>query len=153
MPARLFMCIGAVESNVPGFEKLTKTLRDHASSFLQVESRVLENTGHSGTKGEGFARGLQFVFQRPALKLSSNVLSKYVGMYQFENGMPVDIKQENGSLVAYAHSNKIPLYAASESDFYSTAAFLNVHFKNDEKGNVMGFQLDRYGSSEFVKRK
>jgi len=152
-PARLFMCIGAVESNVPGFEKLTKTLSDHATSSLQIQSRILENTGHSGTKGEGFARGLQFVFQRPALQLSSNILSKYVGMYQFDNGMPVDIKQENGSLVAYAHGSKIPFYAASESDFYSTAVFLNVHFKKDGKGNVAGFQLDRYGSSEFVKRK
>jgi predicted alpha/beta superfamily hydrolase len=152
-PARLFMCIGGAESNVPGFEKLTKTLRDHATSSLQIESRVLENTGHSGTKGEGFARGLQFVFQRPSLKLSSNVLNKYVGGYEFDNGMAVDVKQENGMLVAFVHSNRITLYASSETDFYSTAGFINVHFKKDEKGNVQGFQLDRYGSSEFVKRK
>ena len=152
-PARLFMCIGGVESNLPGFEKLSKTLRDHAGPSLQIESRILENTGHSGTKGEGFARGLQFVFQRPSLKLSSSVLNKYVGRYEFDNGTAVDIKQEKESLVAYVQGNQIPFYASGESDFYSTAAFLNVHFKKDERGNVLGFQLDRYGSSEFVKRK
>ena len=152
-PARLFMCIGGAESNVPGFEKLIKTLRDHATASLQIESRILENTGHSGTKGEGFARGLQFAFQRPSLKLSSDVLNKYVGSYQFDNGMTVDVKQENGSLAAYAQGNRIVFFASSETDFYSTAGFINVHFKKDEKGNVSGFQLDRYGSSEFVKRK
>jgi predicted alpha/beta superfamily hydrolase len=152
-PSRLFMCIGGVESSVAGFDKLTKTLRDHATSSLQIESRILENTGHSGTKGEGFARGLQFVFKRPSLKLSPNILNKYVGTYVFDNGMPVDVKGESGGLVAYSHNNKIILYASSENDFYSTTGFLNVHFKKDEKGNVSGFQLDRYGSSEFVKRK
>jgi predicted alpha/beta superfamily hydrolase len=151
--ARLFMCIGGVESNVPGFEKLTKTFSEHATSSLQIESKILENTGHSGTKGEGFARGLQFVFKRPSLKLPSNVLNKYVGTYAFDNGMRVEVKEENSSLVAYVYNNKIVLYASSENDFYSTAGFINVHFKKDEKGNVSGFQLDRYGSSEFVKRK
>jgi predicted alpha/beta superfamily hydrolase len=152
-PASLFMCIGGVESNVAGFEKLTKTLRDHANSSLQIESRILENTGHSGTKGEGFARGLQFVFKRPSLKLSSAILSKYIGNYQFNDGTSVELKEENGTLAAYVHQNKLMLYAASENDYYSTAGFINVHFKKDEKGNVSGFQLDRYGSSEFVKRK
>lgn len=151
--ARLFMCVGGVESNVPGFERFTKRLNDHAVSSLQIESRVLENTGHSGTKAEGFARGLQFVFKRPDLKLPSDVLTKYVGTYQFNDGTSVDVKQETGSLVAYSHQNRIVLHASTEKDFYSTAGFINVHFKKDEKGNVSGFQLDRYGSSEFVKRK
>lgn len=151
-PARLFMCVGGVETSAAGFETLTKSLNDHASSSLQIESRVLENTGHSGTKGEGFARGLQFVFKRPSLKLSSTVLSKYVGTYQFKDGMSVDLKEEKGMLIAYVHQNKIVLNASTENDFYSTAGFINVHFKKDEKGNVSGFQLDTYGSSEFVRR-
>jgi len=152
-PARLFMCIGGVETNIPGFEGLTKSLNDHVVPALVVESKVLENTGHSGTKGEGFARGLQFVFERPTLKLPSTVLSKYVGSYQFGDGTVVDVKEENGSLAAYVHRDRIALYASTESDFYSTAGFINVHFKKDDKGNISGFQLDRYGSTEFVKRK
>jgi predicted alpha/beta superfamily hydrolase len=148
-PAKLFMCMGGVETNAPNFEKLTKHLNDRRYSSLQIESRVLENTGHSGTKGEGFARGLQFVFKRPAVKLPSTVLSKYIGSYKFDSGT-VDVKEEQGNLVAYFNNNRIPFYAATEKDFYSTAGFLNVHFKNDTNGNVTGFQLERYGSSEFV---
>lgn len=151
--ARLFMCIGGVETSVVGFEKLTRSLTGHAVSSLQIESRVLENTGHSGTKGEGYARGLQFAFKRPSLKLSSAILSKYAGSYKFDNGTSVEVKEENESLVAYSRGTRIVFYAASEEEFYSTAGFMNVHFKKDEKGNVTGFRLDRYGSSEFVARK
>jgi len=148
-PAKLFMCLGGAETSVPGFEKLTKQLNDRHYAALQMESRVLENTGHSGTKGEGFARGLQYVFKRPSLKLSAAVLNKFTGTYKLE-GMSVEIKEEQGGLVAYVGGSRMVFYAASEKDFYSTAGFINVHFKEDEKGNVSGFQLDRYGSSEFV---
>ncbi len=62
--AKLFICVGAVEPSVSGFQKLVSFLNDRHYSNLQIESRVLENTGHSGTKGEGYARGLQFVFKK-----------------------------------------------------------------------------------------
>jgi predicted alpha/beta superfamily hydrolase len=149
-PAKLFMCIGGVETSVPAFQKLTNHLNDRHYTTLQIESRVLDNIGHSGTKGEGFARGLQFVYKRPSLKLSSTVLSKYAGGYKFNDGTSVDLKEENEMLSAYVNNSKIIFYAATEKDFYSTAGFLNVHFKKDGNGNVSGFQLDRYGSSEFV---
>jgi predicted alpha/beta superfamily hydrolase len=151
-PAKLFMCVGGVEASVPGFEKLTSFLSDRHYTNLQMESRVLENTGHSGTKGEGYARGLQFVFKRPSLQLSSNILDKYKGSYKLNDGTIVNVALENGTLTATAGSAKFTLQAASETEFYITASFLKVHFVKDDKGNVSGFQLDRYGSSEFATR-
>jgi len=149
--AKLFMCMGGVERGVPGYKKLEKQLMDRHYPSLHLESKILENIGHSGTKGEGFETGLQFVFQRPSLKLSSAVLQKYIGTYRFNDGGTVDVKEEDGMLVSYLNGNRMDaMHAASESDFYSTAEFLNVRFKKDEKGNVSGFQLDRYGSSQFV---
>jgi len=150
-PAKLFMCIGGVERSVPGYKKLEKLLINRHYSSLQIESRVLENIGHSGTKGEGFEKGLQFVFKRPSLKLPSTVLDKYKGIYKFNDGNTVEVKEEDGMLVSYFNGNKLDeLHAASESDFYSTAEFLNVRFKKDEKGNITGLQLETYGSSQFV---
>jgi predicted alpha/beta superfamily hydrolase len=148
--AKLFMCVGGVETSVPNFEKLTSFLNDRHYANLQIESRVLENTGHSGTKGEGFARGLQFVFKRLSLQLSSNILDLYKGGYKMKDGTIVNIASENGMLTAAAGGMKFTVQAASETDFYITASFLKIHFVKDEKGNVSGFQLDRYGSSEFV---
>ena len=67
--AKLFMCVGGVETGVPGFEKLASFLNNRHYANLQIESKVLENTGHSGTKGEGYAKGLQFVFKRPSITI------------------------------------------------------------------------------------
>ena len=151
-PAKLFMCVGGVERSVSGFQKLTKYLNDQHYSSLQIESRVLENTGHSGTKGEGFARGLQYVLERPSIKLSAEILNNLTGNYQSENGNNIQIKKEENTLVIYFSSNnKYQLLAAGENDFYSKAEFLKIHFKiNNTDGT--GFQLDRYGNTQFFKK-
>lgn len=151
-PARLFMCIGGVETSAPDFEKLTAFLNDRQYKALQIESRVLENTGHSGTKGEGYARGLQYAFKRPDLKLSQQVLDQYKGTYKLSNGATVDVRSDNGLLAGYIGDTKYELHAASETDFYMISSFLNIHFQKDDKGNVAGFQLNTFGSGDFVNK-
>jgi len=150
--AKLFMCVGGVETSVRDFEKLTSFLNNRHYSNLQIESKILENTGHSGTKGEGYEKGLQFVFKRPSLQLSTHILEQYNGSYKMNDGTIIDIKSDNGSLAASAGNNTFKLFAASETDFYVTSSFLNMHFIKDDKGNVSGFQLNRYGSTEFVNK-
>lgn len=149
---RLFMCVGGVERGVPGFNKLTDFLNSRHYSNLKIESRVLENTGHSGTKGEGFARGLQFVFAKPKMELPASVLDKYVGSYQSTNGSKIEIKAEDNKLAIYfGTNNKYVLYAADETDFYATSEFLKIHFKMNG-ANTDGFQMDQYSGSQYVKR-
>ena len=117
-----------------------------------MSSKVLENTGHSGTKSETFSRGLQYVFERPKLNLDAAVLNKYAGTYEFPNGNKIEIKNENNQLALYFNSNnKYALYAAGENDFYSVNEFLNIHFNNNG-GTIDGLQLNRYGSSQFIKK-
>ena len=84
--AKLFMCVGGVETSVSNFQKLTQFLTDRDYKNLQTESRTLENIGHSGTKGEGYERGLQSAFQRQSLALLPDQLQPYVGTYQLSNG-------------------------------------------------------------------
>ena len=98
--AKLFMCVGGVETSVPDFEKLTSFLNNRHYSNLQIESKVLENTGHSGTKGEGYEKGLQFVFKRHSLQLSSSILNQYNGTYKLNDGTMIEIKTENDMLTA-----------------------------------------------------
>lgn len=151
-PAKLFMCVGGVETSVPDYEKLTSFLNNRHYSNLKIESKVLENTGHSGTKGIGYEKGLQFVFKRSSIKLSATILKQYSGSYKLNDGTIVNIKSEYGSLAATRGYNTFKLFAATETDFYITSSFLNLHFAKDDKGNVSGFQLNRYGSSEFAKK-
>jgi predicted alpha/beta superfamily hydrolase len=152
-PARLFMCVGGVETSVPGFQKLTKYLNDQHYSNLQIESRVLENTGHSGTKGEGYARGLQFAFKRPSIQLSDAVLDKYAGKYQLPDGHTAEIRRENHQLMLYASpEEKLPLFAASEKEFYSTSQFLTLRFKYDDNKNITAVEAETYGGTMSAKK-
>jgi predicted alpha/beta superfamily hydrolase len=152
-PAKLFLCVGGVERSVPGFQKLTKLLQNRHYNSLQIESRVLENTGHSGTKGEGFARGLQFVFKRPNLQLPDAVLQNYVGKYQLADGSTAEIKKENNQLFLYTSPiDKTALFAASEDEFYSTSEFLNVKFKYNKNKKVTDADVETFGSSMSVKK-
>lgn len=151
--ARLFMCVGGVERSVPGFQKLTRYLNDRHYESLQIESMVLENTGHSGTKGEGFARGLQFAFKRPSLQLSNAILDKYAGEYRLPNGNTAEIKRENNQLFLYTSANdKVPLFAASEREFYSTSQFLNLKFKYDDNKKITAADVETFGGNFSAKK-
>lgn len=151
-PVLVYMTIGDVERSRPAYEKFAAAMiaRDHHS--VKLHSKILENTGHSGTKGETFGRGMQFVFEKPKLNPDAAILNKYTGDYQSPIGNKIELKNEDGRLALYfSPDNKYLLYAASETDFYSTAEFFNVHFKN-VNGKTEGFQLERYGNTQLIKR-
>ncbi|HWI90032.1 MAG TPA: alpha/beta hydrolase-fold protein [Flavisolibacter sp.] len=146
--AKLFMCVGWVERSVPGFQKLTEYLNDRHYNQLQIESRVLKNTGHSGTKGEGYARGLQFVFKRPSLQLSNTALDKYTGKYRLPDGTTTEIKKENNQLFLYFSPNeKIPLFISNEKELYSTSQYMNIKFNFDEHQNISSANVEMFGGS------
>lgn len=147
-PAKLFMCIGGVERSVPGYERLTKFLTERKYTNLQIESRILENTGHSGTKGEGYARGLQFIFKRPSLQLDEKTLNKYAGNYVMNN-TSITMKIENNHLAVYfSPTNKFTLNAAGDGEFYATSQFLNIYFTKNNSGNVDGCKINFYEQNQ-----
>ena len=150
--ARLFMCVGGVETSVPAYQKLTQFLADRHYTNLQIESRVLDNIGHSGTKGEGYERGLQSVFARPSLTLSQQQLQPYVGTYQLSNGTLINIKEDKGSLLFSSGNESYILQASSDADFYLSSSFFNIHFMKDKTSTTKEFQLNRYGSSEMAEK-
>src|SRR4249920_595847 len=131
-PLRVYMTVGDVERGRPTFEKFSAQMASRNYAAVALKSKVLENTGHSGTKTETFSRGMQYVFEKPKLNLDAAALNKYVGTYQSSNGNKIDIKNEDGKLALYfSPTNKYVLYTASESDFYSTSEFFNLEFKNE----------------------
>jgi predicted alpha/beta superfamily hydrolase len=146
-PVRLYMTIGDVERSRPAYEKFAAQMMSRNYSSVSMQSKILENTGHSGTKSETFGRGLQYIFEKPKLTLNADLLNKYAGSYESGSGNKLDIRQENNSLALYfSPGNKYLLYAASESEFYATAEFLNIYFTGD------GMKVERYGSSQFFKK-
>jgi hypothetical protein len=142
------MTVGDVELSRPSFERMAAYLEAAKYDGVQLRSKVLENTGHSGTKSETYGRGLQYIFEKPKLRLAATVLDRYTGTYQAPGGNTVELKNENGRLALYfAPDNKYALYAAGETEFYSDSEFFYVHFQGTE-----GFQLERYGNTQIMKR-
>lgn len=149
---RLYMTVGDVERGRMDFEQFAGLLKEKNHPMVSINAKVLENTGHSGTKSETFSRGLQYIFERPKIKLADNILNKYTGSYRFSNGNSVELKNENNQLILYfSNNNKYPLYAAGETEYYSTAEFLNIRFTT-ENNTIDGFQLNRYGNNQFLKK-
>ena len=149
-PVRVYMTIGDVERSRPTYERFATQMTGRNYASVSLKSKTLENTGHSGTKSETFGRGMQYVFEKPKLDLDASLLNKYAGTYQSANGNKVDIKNEEGKLALYfSATNKYVLFTESETNFYSTSEFFNLQFKN-EGGKPSGFQLNRYGNSQFM---
>lgn len=147
--ARLYMCVGGVERGVPVYQKFATHLINRQYPNLRLRSQVLENIGHSGTKGEGYERGLQFVFERPNIQLSAAQLKNISGTYKSAGGNTVAIQSTNNKpVLEFGANNRFNLLAASDNELYSTAEFLNLQLQKNEKGIVTGFVLNHYGGTQ-----
>lgn len=149
-PVKLFMGIGELEGGNDEFKLFAERLKAKKVKNLEFETLIMRNTGHAGTKPEGFARGLQYVFARPSLLLADDILNKYTGKYSFETDTAY-VSNEKGKLIVKA-GDVITLEAATEKDFYLNGVYLNVQFKTDNKNAVTGLQVDQFGSSIFMKK-
>ena len=78
--------------------KLNNIKRRNAN-INNYKAKILENTGHSGTKSETYTRGLQYAFEKPNLKIPEELLKKYTGTYQSKKGNKIELKAENSHLV------------------------------------------------------
>ncbi len=153
IPVRVFIAEGGLEPNVPEFTQYVDQLKSKGYAGLDLTTRIIEGVGHSGGKAEGYTRGLQSVFARPSLNLSSEVLDQYVGMYALGPNTNVAIKRTGDRLVAVTSENyEAPILSQSATDFYVLGQFLNIHFKKDDQGKVTGFLLERYGAEGFCRK-
>ena len=152
LPIKLFMTVGELEE-VSGFQKFVAHLKARKYKGLSLQTKILENTGHSGTKAEGYTRGLQAVFARPSLKLSRDILAQYIGTYQLNPQVEIKVVEESGRLMALGPNNtKLLLHAETENDFYIPGQYLFAHFKKDATGSITGFQLEQFFGDVFLQK-
>lgn len=151
LKAKLYMAHGELENPGP-FLQFVDTLKKRQYKGLEMQTRILDNIGHSGTKAEGYTRGLQFVFEKPSLKLPPAVLNNYAGNY-LSGRDTVKIFGEANKLVAITPgNNRIIFDAETEHDFYLKGEFVRLHFKKDVAGKISGFELETFGGSQFIKK-
>ncbi|ULC60832.1 hypothetical protein MBM09_07485 [Flaviramulus sp. BrNp1-15] len=151
-PIRVYMTVGDVERGKSFYEIFANRMKSSNYKNVALHSKILENTGHSGTKSETYTRGLQYIFKRNELQLSNKILNNYAGIYQFENGDTFEIKKEDNQLKLYfSENNSIPLLANTEKHFYATFSFFNIHFK-ENNDHVEGLDLITYGNTQTLKK-
>jgi predicted alpha/beta superfamily hydrolase/quercetin dioxygenase-like cupin family protein len=151
-PVRVFMAVGALEPNAQAFLQYVGHLAKAQYHGLQVESRILDNIGHSGTKAEGYSRGLQSVFARPAIRLSPSALTSFAGSYSAGNETLIIRRDKDHIDLTRNGGPSIPLTAETENDFYVRGVFINLHFKKDDQGHVEGVQFTGYNRQQYMQR-
>jgi predicted alpha/beta superfamily hydrolase len=152
LPVRLFMGIGGYEQ-VAEFQKFIDQVKGRNYEEFTMTSRVCDGMGHSGSKPEGFARGLQAVFARPSITIDPRTLDQYAGTYELTPGMRIKLAGENGRLMVHVPGQgDVMLDAESDKDFYVKGMYLFLHFRKDAAGTVTGFQMEQFGGGGFVKK-
>jgi predicted alpha/beta superfamily hydrolase len=145
LPVTLFMAMSSLEGIESTFNKFVDSLKSRNYKDLKFETRVLEGMGHAGSKPEGYARGLQSVFDRSSMNVDPAKLKLLVGKYRLNPQVAVNIFIENDHMVLLApDGSKISLYGASENEFYVKGMYLRVKFLRDSAGKVTGAHVEQF---------
>jgi CubicO group peptidase (beta-lactamase class C family) len=124
---------------------------DTADKLSVVVLSNMEGRGPSDIVDElaAVAHGKKVVVipDEKAVPVSPKVLEQYVGTYALSPTLSAIITLSDGHLVASATNspNKVPLAAASESKFFSTALNFQIQFFKNEKGEVDRLIIDQGG--------
>jgi len=79
--------------------------------------------------------------------LPLEILSRYVGRYEFQGGVGITVTLEGGWLIAAVEGDDpVEMHPLSETRFRLVAAGSEVEFEVDEQGKVTGFILRQTGA-------
>lgn len=81
-PVRLFLAVGSLEPMAAGVKAFADSLSGRGVRGLRLELKIADGMGHSGTKAEGYSRGLQFAFDGDHMRnvtLTSTTASPMMG--------------------------------------------------------------------------
>jgi predicted alpha/beta superfamily hydrolase len=150
VPAKMFMGVGAYEDTVT-FKKFVEILKSRNYPGLSIKSKILEGVGHSGTKPLGYSWGLQSVFTKPTLDISTSDLKQFVGNYRVSPVKELRISVENNHLKLHdIDGSARRLREESPNNFYVNGVRLIIHFKKDASGKIEGMQIHRYTGDSFA---
>src|SRR6266705_510504 len=80
-------------------------------------------------------------------KLESSALARYVGVYELEPGLELDVTLQNGALHIRSSIGgaAVQLWPESNNDFFAKDVDAQVTFVRDASGAVSGLVLHQYG--------
>ncbi len=153
-PTRLYIAEGGLETGLTEFKKFVISLQTQKINGLTIENKILENTGHSGGKAEGYSRGLQFAYKKNKIILPPKIFRQYCGRYQIQDNIIVDIVEEkNHLIVKFPDGLQFTLNAETQYNLYVHGQFMRIQMvKNKDNNHFDGFILERFNSAVFCKK-
>ena len=154
--ARVFMVSGGLDK-VKLFQKMVEQINSRNYQGLNLESRILDGMGHSGSKSEAHARGMLFLYKRPAIKLPDDILNEYTGTYMMDSSYTVYVIKKDGDLfLKYEWEEDLEkLSAINNKEFAWLGTYHDFHFTHDKSGKVSGFKIqyaeNSFGSAKKIK--
>jgi CubicO group peptidase (beta-lactamase class C family) len=90
---------------------------------------------------------------QPDLTLSSEILSRYAGVYQMQPGVSMTITLRGGQLISrMTRQNEIPLFAESQTMFHPKVVDARIEFPASETGPASQLILHQNGRDVTAKR-
>jgi predicted alpha/beta superfamily hydrolase len=153
--AKIFISSGEYEEAVvfkSPFKRFVSQLKARNYKGLELNTMVLPKMGHSSSGTTGGILGLQYIYSKPALLLSSTVLDKYTGHY-VSNGDTLVLARSGQTLYIKSKQGNANLVAESVTGFYLRGFSGSIQFKKDDKNRVTGFDLTKNGTTLFYTKR
>ena len=150
LKAKLFLSSGSYEedNDPPFYKNFVAQLKASNYNGLEMESIVVDKTGHSSAGFYALIRGMEFIYSKPNITVDSALLNEYAGHYEFNT----QLLNKNGSLYFSGNGIEARLSAETDKRFYLKGVNGVAEFKRDSKGKVTGLQLTGADNNMFVKK-
>jgi predicted alpha/beta superfamily hydrolase len=143
LSARLYAVTGEFDA-VDMVKKMVDQIQSHHYEGLAMQMRVLDGMGHAGSKAEGHARGLKYLYEKQPIKLSDSELKPYTGAYELSPGMQFHIVIRDGELWTTGIPNNPDMHiiATGKNEFSWMGPHRDFQFLRDQKDNVTGIKAE-----------
>ena len=148
--AKLFLSSGGYEEEMgpPIFKDFCTQLKSRNYKGLEMESLVVDKTGHLSVAAYANIRGLPFIFGKPDIAVDPLVLDNYTGHYD----QGINITRKGNSLYNEMGGKNIKMNAETNESFYITGANGLLQFIKDDKGKVTGFNVKTADGNFYAKK-
>ena len=86
---------------------------------------------------------------KPVPTVSTKLLDEYAGKFELQPGVIIDVhRKENKLFVQLTGQEAFPLFAETETKFFTTAADATLTFERDDDGKVSRVVLNQSGSTQ-----
>lgn len=143
LDVNLYMVSGGLD-DVTRFNKMVTQIRSRNYKKLNFDSHIAEGMGHSGSKFEAYAKGMQFLYKRRGIKLSDDMLKDYVGDYEVAPGQNFHLNAKDGHLVIepFMGQPETPVYALGDDQFSTRGHDITSRFVRDTNGKVTAVKVE-----------